>query len=337
MKPEDLKNSINSIKADDYLETRLFAKVREAEKLKRKKRKAFQIAVTAALCCAVFVAGLGIGIPQALIDDTTEFPIAEDININGNIFIMSVRAAESENTEYVSVTDHTVIFPEYKLNKVIIEDDENMTFEEKGDLSLSIKGKNIESVRMQCEKGEFFIFDSDMFEYLCSTNELYDIIVPYSTEYENKTVNERLDIMYKHIENGDYDEYFTEHAKKTYDEYQGADIVYDGNENKIGIGLVSAETYAKFHPTKSNEKGKRNFVRNYTLHNVLEKEEFEAVAIFQPEWYEFLLNHSDIAFSDLPHEVVTIEVTFDNGSVECSKYDFSLNDNGELVIDRITE
>ena len=335
MKPEDLKNSINFVESDDYMQTRLFAEISSKKKSKNKSKKGFKVAISAVLCCAILIVGLGFGIPQALIDDTTALQLANDMDTNGNIFIMSVRAAESENAEYVSVTDHTVILSEYKLDKVILEDDGSMTFDETGDLSLSIKGKNIESVRMQCEKGEFFKFDTDVFEYLCSTNELYNIIVPYSDEYENKSVNERLDVMYKHIENGDYDEYFTEHSKKTYDEYKGVDIVYDGNENKVGIGLVSVETYAKFHPTTSNEKGKRNFVRNYTLHNVLNKEEFDACATFQPEWYGILFDQPDTAFSDLPHEIVTIEVTFKNGSVESNKYDFSLNANGELIIDII--
>lgn len=50
-------------------------------------------------------------------------------------------------------------------------------------------------------------------------------------------------------------------------------------------------------------------------------------------WYSF--DQPDTAFSDLPHEIVTIEVTFKNGSVESNKYDFSLNANGELIIDII--
>ena len=41
MKPDDLKNSLNSITPDSYMETRLFAEIKDAEKPKRKNRKMF--------------------------------------------------------------------------------------------------------------------------------------------------------------------------------------------------------------------------------------------------------------------------------------------------------
>ena len=76
MKPEDLKNSMNSIEPDSYMETRLFAEIKDAEKPKKKSGKLFKVAVCTALCCAVLVAGVGIGIPKkAISDKQLPFPI----------------------------------------------------------------------------------------------------------------------------------------------------------------------------------------------------------------------------------------------------------------------
>lgn len=43
MKPEDLKNSMNSIKPDSYMETRLFAEIKDAEKPKGKTEKCLKL------------------------------------------------------------------------------------------------------------------------------------------------------------------------------------------------------------------------------------------------------------------------------------------------------
>ena len=247
MKPEDLKNSINSIEPNSYMETRLFAEVSSAEKPKKKGKKMFKAAVCTALCCAVLVAGIGIGIPKMTIIDSDENVVSSDVDYSGNYFVMSVYAAEKDKETAIPIDDHTVTFPDYKLNKAVLHSDGHMSYDESGSLSLLVKGENINSVRIQCKNGEIFLFDWDMFEYLRSTNQFYDIIVPYTEEYaEAKTHMDMEEIMYKHIENGDYDEYFKENKKKSIDSYHGVDFVYDDSvgidDNIVGVVLVSRET-----------------------------------------------------------------------------------------------
>ncbi len=342
MKPDDLKNSLNSITPDSYMETRLFAEIKDAEKPKRKNRKMFKAAVCTVLCCAVLAAGIGIGIPKKVISDSNNNVFTSDVDYSGNYFVMSVYAAEKDKKTAIPIDDHTVTLPEYKLNKAILHSDGHMSYDESGSLSLLIKGENINSVRIQCKNGEFFLFDWDMFEYLRSTNQFYDIIVPYTEEYaEAKTHMDIEEIIYKHIENGDYDEYFKENKKKPIDSYKGADFVYDDtagiDDNIVGVGLVSRETYSKFDPTTSLDPHNRNFVKDHTLYNVLDKTEYTVSPSLSPNWYEVLFENPDIAFDALPHEEITVDVTFKDGTVQQSKYDFGLNSNGELVIDRIAE
>lgn len=103
MKPDDLKNSLNSIKPDSYMETRLFAAVKDAESPKKKNRRIFKAAACSVLCCAVLVAGVGIGIPKKIIGDSNEDVVVSDVDYSGNYFVMSVYAAEKDKETAIPI------------------------------------------------------------------------------------------------------------------------------------------------------------------------------------------------------------------------------------------
>lgn len=328
MKPEDLKNSMHSIEPDSYMETRLFAEVSSAEKPKKKSGRLFKAAVCTALCCAVLVAGVGIGIPKKVISDSNE-NVVETENAN-NYFVMSVYAAEGENKTPTPIDDKAVTFPDYKLEKRFGSDGlELHCSAEYG--SIGVSGENIKTVKIKCETGTLEVWNFDLLNYLRDNGKYYDVIVPYSEEYEIGGTNERLDIFFKHIKNGDYDEYIKGKEIKSYDDYISADVVYDKDENKIGVGLVSKESYHKIHP--SSIDGWQNF-KEYTFENVLNKKDVDSIFSWDYDSGEIFEN-PDMPFSELPHDTLSIEVTFNDGSVQNASYDFSFNDNGELVIDSV--
>ena len=331
MKPEDLKNSIHSVKPDSYIETRLLAAVKDAERPKKKNRSVFKAAVCTALCCAVLVAGIGIGIPKKAIIDSDENVVETE---NNNYFVMSVYAAESDKKTATPIDDHTVVFPDYKLEKRFSSD--GLEIHGSSDSSdFGISGENIKTVKIKCKTGTLHVWDFDMLNYLRDNGMYYDVIVPYSAEYEHHTVDERLDIMYKHIQNGDYDEYIKGKTIKPYDEYRGADFVYDKDDNVVGVGLVSNESFYKINPSG---KDWQNF-KEYTFKNVLNKTEDIIGSVFSWNYggAEILFDNPDKSFTALPHDTISVEVTFNDGSVQYASYDFSFNDNGELVIDRISD
>ncbi|MDE5604770.1 MAG: hypothetical protein K2I73_04210, partial [Eubacterium sp.] len=198
--------------------------------------------------------------------------------------------------------------------------------------------KNITSVKIKCATGSCSVLDWDMLNYLRDNGMYYDVIVPYSDEYEHHTVEERLDIMYKHIENGDYDEYIKGKKIKPYEEYRGADFVYDDtagiDENIVGIGLVSKEAFSRVHTADAGGWGT---LKEYTFENVLNRTEgLGGYFQWHPDVSELFENH-DLPFSKLPHDTLNIEVTFNDGSVQNASYDFSFNDDGELVVERIAD
>ncbi len=329
MKPDDLKNSLNSIKPDSYMETRLFAEIKDAEKPKRKNRRIFKAAVCTVLCCTVLAAGVGIGIPKKVISDSNNNIFTSDVDYSGNYFVMSVYAAEKDKKTAIPIDDHTVTLPDCKLDRSY-DLDGNFTLGGSASQSgFGFSGENIKSVKIKCEKGEFHIWDFDLLNYLEDNGMYYDIIIPYSDEYKHKSREDCLDIMFKHIKNGDYDEYIKGTQIKSDDEYEGADVVYDKDDNIIGVGLVSKENFLKIHPEE--------FIQEYIFENVLNKtEDIGTCFVWFPDTSE-LFDNPDMSFTELSHDTISIEVTFNDGSVQYASYDFSFNDNGELVIDRIAE
>ncbi|MDE6125014.1 MAG: hypothetical protein K2G22_07300 [Eubacterium sp.] len=172
---KDLKNSINFVEPDDYMQTRIFAEISSKKKSKNKSRKGFKTAISAVLCCAILIVGLGFGIPKSNSKVTGDVDLYSS---DGNIFILNVYAAE--NKESISITDHTVTVPDWKLSK---EFDENGELDSINGYSengfFSISGENIKYVKYTCETAYLDASDEDYKKYLIENDEYYDFIVPY--------------------------------------------------------------------------------------------------------------------------------------------------------------
>lgn len=334
MKPDDLKNSIDNIKADSYMETRLFAAVADVEKPRKKNRKMLKTAVCTALCFAVFVAGIGIGISKKSPNGNGENIVASDVDYSGNYFVMTVYASVNDKKSATPIDDHTVVLPDYKLEKRIGLDGVFEIHGSSENSNIGVNGENIKTVKIKCETGTLCVWDYNMLEYLRENNMYYDVIVPYSAEYENHNVDERCEIFLKHIKNGDYDEYIKGKNIRPYDEYISADIEYDKDGNEVGVGLVSKESYYKIHPASAVDDWQT--FKEYTFQNVfnLTEDIVNSVSWNDPISEEFL-NNPDTPFTEIPHDTITLEVTFNDNSVQYASYDFSFNENGELVIERI--
>ncbi|MDE5995375.1 MAG: hypothetical protein K2G56_00470 [Eubacterium sp.] len=333
MKPEDLKNSMNSIEPNSYMETRLFAEIKDAEKPKKKSKRLFKAAVCTALCCAVLVAGVGIGIPKKVISDS-DTNVVQTENTN-NYFVMSVYAAESDKKTATPIDDKAVTLPDFKLKKEFGSDGLELRGSSENS-GIRISGENIKAVKFKCQTGPLDVWDLDMSEYLRENGKHYDIIVPCSDEYKFHMPDEKLDIMFKHIKNGDYDEYIKDTKIGSRKDYEGVDVVYDEDGNEIGIGLVSKETYYKIFPGSALDEWWT--LKEYTFQNVLNKTEGIAEGVSLDVFSynaQILFDNPDLSFSELPHDTLSIEVIFNDGSVQNASYDFSFNDNGELVVQRI--
>jgi hypothetical protein len=322
MNKDELKKSIDDeIKPDFYLKSRLQAKVL-AEKPKRKKSKSLIACVSTALCAVLLVTGLSFGIGNSTnsVDDSTN-----DSNVassNSNFFVLNVSASEGEN---LPVNDSAVTVPDYKLE---IKDNALCG---SSSTELTVNGSNIKSVKYQCTTGSFNIIDIQKAEYLKENNEFYDIVVPYNDEYDGLDYEQRNELFYNHIENGDYDKYFTSVKKKNIDEYYKVDRIYDDSKDDcvVSLGLLSNDTW---------EQCSADNVKEYTFVNYTNETE----SIGNPMWnantdlmFDDIGNITDVKFSQIPHDTITVTVTFNDGSVLSQNYDYSFNDNGNLVVEKI--
>ena len=341
MKLEDLRNGIDNIKPDPYMKTRLAQNILEAVPKKRSKRKLAIAAVSGFLSLAVLITGLGfVFSPQ----DNNDFD---------KMFVMSVRAADSDDSNYVPLDQNKIVLPDYKISAGY-EDDGN--FHVNGEsTNFIIKGDNIQSVRFDCETGHFDVYDFELQEYLIRNNEYYEIIAPYTEEYGGDIINygELKDIMFAHIENGDYDEYFLNSENKSADEY--ADVIYyihyndvkeygiklgfdidESNLNDfsiVGVGIISKETIYKVWPTLNIDNyDSADGIQHYTFQNLLDKNDGICEAISWSPNTDDLSGNNNMPLSKIPHDTVTVEVAFNDGTVQKAKYDFSFNNSGELII-----
>lgn len=337
MKPEDIKNSISSIKPDAYMKTRIFAGISEAAPKKRSKKKIAVAAISGILSLAVFITGLGFGfLPQ----------IGADRG-NGNAFVMSVRASDSD---YVALDKDKIVVQNYEISAGY-EDDGNFHVNGSSDMNFIIKGENISSVTYSCETGRFMVDDPDMQEYLLRNNQYYDIIAPYTDEYGGEYIDysDLKKIMLDHIANGDYDEYFVNSEKKEADEYSdmidyislhdvkeyGMKLGFDIDESTldemdtVAIGIISKETLFKVIPAFNSELGE---IKTYTYQNVLDKNDAIGAGINWHPDIDDLFRDCEMPFSKLPHDTITVEVTLNDGTVQTAKYDFSFNNSGKLVV-----
>ncbi len=340
MKREEIKNSIENIKPDFYMEKRLYEKISDAAPKKRSKKKFLIAAVSCTLSLAVLAAGLGIAALSK--NNTGNDQNADGRNSVGNRFIMSVSAEEVS----VPLENASVTFP---VGRLEVSSDEygipevNYSAEN----VLSVSGNNIASVTYRSKFNNFMVRDFDKFHDLVKNNSYYDIIVPYSDEYEGKGNDKRLDIMMEHIKNGDYDVYLKNAEKKSKDEYAGVDYIDYGEIKEYGIeldfnidvnnlddytvvamGLASTENYNRISSSEP--------VQEYTFENYFNKEsEIGLINWFCLENSNALLENPEMPLSQLPHDTVTVEVKFNDGTTQTQKYDFSFNDKGNLVIDRL--
>ena len=342
MKLEDFKNGIENIKPDPYMETRLAQKVYEAAPKKRSRRKLAIAAVSGFLSLTVLITGLGfVFSPQ----DDKDFD---------KMFVMSVRAADSDGSDYVPLDQNKIILPDYRITT---EYDANGNFQINVDSGTNflLKGDNIQSVSFNCETGSFYVEDLDLQEYLIRNNEFYEIIVPYTEEYGGSVIDygKLKGIMLDHIENGDYDDYFLNSEKKSADEY--ADVIYyihyqdvkeygirlgfDIDETDledtsiVGVGIISNETIYKFLPFLDIDNwDSYNGIQHYTFQNLFDKTDGIGDAISWSPNINDLSGSNNMPLSKIPHDTVTVEVAFNDSTVQKAKYDFSFNDSGELVI-----
>lgn len=334
MNKDFYKATLSSVRHSDELTERIMDMT--TEKKSQNNHPMFQRLAVAALAFVLFIGG-GFGVNRFINkEQITPSPSVSSGNTlaqANNRFIITAFAAEGEK---ITINDNKkeMTMPAMKLEMMKSEDG-HLVVDGEGTSMFCISGDNIASVRYQCKVGEFNIMDFDLKRHLEQNGEYYDIIVPYTEEYEINGETNLLQMMYNHIQNGDYDKYFTSIPKKDISDYKDAEYVYDENEKIIGVGLLSNEKYEMISPGYHTKTDTLTAMRDYTFVNYSNATENIANNSWNPNVDSLFENENDLSgekFTKIPHDTVTVEVTFHDGIVQSKSFDFSFNKNGELVI-----
>lgn len=315
----EIKNAVSQIKPDACMKVRLSEKIACAKPKRNAKRR-----ITAAICCVMcFAVAAGTMAFYPGREKPQSGSDADSSVINGaeNSFVLCVSAAESE--QIIQIGTSKTALPDYRLSY-----DKYGDLHIKADNSFDVSGENIKSVKFSCDNGSFDYTDLNLINYLKKSGKYYDIIVPYDGEYQaaGGSRSALLKTMLAHIENGDYDSYFkaADIQKKSAGDYYTAELVYDEEDNPVGVGILAEETYKKC--VGFNQKFAEFENINKQNENIIETLVW-IPAVSDDAKYE--------NFSDVPGDAVTVTVTFENGGVLQNKYAFAFNDDGALTAEKI--
>ncbi len=244
-----------------------------------------------------------------------------------NFFTLTAYAEKSDETQAITKSSKYTL-QDSKI-KAYYDNDGYYTVHMKGKSGFEVNGENIKTVRYQCKSGNFgHCIDFSKMEYLKRQNKYYDAIIPYSNDLKNLSGSALTSEVFKNYENGEYDEYFE--SKKPVSEFLKAELVYDENENIIGVGFVSLEIYHSISSKKDTQ--------DFTFTNFMNyKKDFNSI-YWEPNTSVLFTEDGKsrgVKIEELEHDTLTVTVTYNDGSSECQSYDLGFNANGNLEIQKL--
>lgn len=326
MNKNDIKNALGEIQPDAHLKTRLEAKLATSEPKRFHKRKL--TALTAgALCAVIAITALTFGTPNKSPKVTQS---------ENNWFVMCVNAAEpDEEKSYTPIDKDKIILSNHKLGWEEQEGAWVLCQNGEYESDFTVNGENIEYVKYSCKTGGLFIDDINLADYLNKNGKLYDIVIPRSEGDKMQLSALQSDEINKMVKEGVFDKYF---GNKKPDEsgYNAFwDIYKDDNYpgcEEGGYGLVSNATVRKIYPYEEYlDRGEE--MKEYTFQNIMNYTENIAYSGWNPDFSKLEWD-GKYHFSDIPSDVLTVEITFKDGSKQKASYALSYTDEGNLVIEK---
>ena len=321
MNKNDFKQSIDCVKPDEYMKTRLAAKVTAAEPNKKPHKKLFRIAI-GALCIAVAVTAFSVG--GVLNSHKSD---------NENLFVMCVNAAEPEEEKnYKPIDKEKIVISNHQLSWEQQEGAWVLCENNPYDGDFTVNGENIEYVKYSCKTGNLVVYNNNLGDYLYKNEKMFDIIVPKEVGDKmnlSSLQGEEIDEM---VKSGVFKKYFGDKtpAKNGYREFWEIFETDNLPYCKEGYGLVSNDTYKKLYPYTASAG---NGMKEYTFKNVMNYTEGIAYSGWSPDTSGVKYDGQN-HFSVIPQDVLTLEITFKDGSKQMAEYALSFTDEGALVIEQ---
>lgn len=293
----------------------------------KESKKKFKLAPALALvaCVAIIVTGVFGG--TAISAKLNPVDVTNTISSSNNFFTITAYAGEGDNRVGKKLNDDNIVLMDYHFSRKY-DKDGAIELHGSGDSSFSVTGENIKSVSYSCKNGVLgYIIDYNKIVYLRSIGKYYDVILPYLDEYKHS--GDEWEVFKEYFSKGEYDQYFTNTEKKSIDDYYQAELVYDDDENIIGVGVITNKTWDKVH-----DYGE---LKEYTFENYMNvNTEFHNV-YWEPNDDDFdkLVKDMNMGYDEIKHDTFTVTVKFNDGSTQSISYDLGFNKDGNLVIEKL--
>ena len=322
---KEYKELFDNIKPDNELMYDTFNKADEKKKSSFMPRRI----AAAVLAMAVLVVGGGFGINQLKAPDL----ISENETTSGDalsapLFTITAYAGDNENAEIKTLSEDEITLMDYKIQ--LKKDSDGYYVKGHSDsMGFQINAEDIKQVTFSSENGKFDYLDTPFIKYKKSIGEYYDVRLPI-TKDEAKEYNDTIEsgnayAGYKHdfvsniMKSRDCSEYFgdksTDLELYSFD-YSGEDgvdeFVFRNKEKSIKLYMQfnSNEIVAKTYP------------------GIEWLGDFD----YNPDGAEdYLINNPETPFDELPTDVITIKVEFNNGQTVTKKLLSSFTADGTLM------
>ncbi len=315
---KEIKKSIEEIKPDLYMKTRLAAKINAYKKPKQ--QHIFKKVCAAVLAAAIVCGSVGGYFAVQRQNDFTITAYADD----GKTYPLS---------------NHDVKMPFGKVEKVY--------FEEMGTTGLNstttgfeIHGKDIDEVTFKSNIYGFEIFDEDMRDNHQERDDYFIVKIPLNDEeiaeynaidsfdLEDRT---QKSFLKKIMKNRDLSEYFGENSMNI-DDYHVFNISTDSKDIVEKFNLeYQGYVYTHFRLVKNEDyeditrSGKKITEKNYD-----DEDKISDVCLDTWAATEYVMEHPDTKLSDLPKDTIEVTVKFKSGKTATKNIQIEFDDLGYM-------
>lgn len=313
---KEIKKSIEEIKPDLYMKTRLAAKINAYKKPKQ--QHIFKKICATVLAAAIVCGSVGGYFAVQRQNDFTITAYADD----GKTYPLS---------------NHDVKMPFCKVEKKYIENMDTTMLDEKSS-GFEIHGKDIEEVTFKSNTYGLNIYDSDMRDTHQEQDDYFIVKIPLNDEeitqfnaiemWDDSTAKNFLKQM---NENRNLSEYFGDNSMNI-DDYQvfkinttSKDIVEKFNLEYKGY------VYTDFYLVKNEDyeditrSGKKITEKNYDDNDKISDVHLDTWAAT-----EYVMEHPDTKLSDLPKDTIEVTVKFKSGKTATKNIQIEFDDLGYM-------
>lgn len=317
-----IKETIDDIKPDAYMKTRIMAKIEEPKKKSRK-----NILKPIVSCTLAFAVLAGVGtysMTREKEPTTTQTSTAKALNHNFNI--VAYAQEDDKVKEKAKLSNDIISLPSYKLKMEKVNGDVQVSYDNSVGFNID-KNANIKKVTFESEKGCFQFTNQDLyFSQMKKGNYYVDIELTkdeqdkYVSTLEDANEDEVKAIYNEIAKSRDLSKYFGTNSQNT--------DLYSFSSGTSKDKTVITLTNKKLHDE----------IFKYDKKITVSVDDLQKELNENSLWYDnqnaidTLLRNPDMPFEKLEGDTITVTAEFKDGQQATKKIKTSFNSKGELQL-----